>query len=302
MAARQAPPVDRPHTPALPATDRQRNGGTQEGANGAAHSEAGLGKAGARTRARSSPPPRHTDPPAADRAAPDAHGRPATPTAQAYPKGARRRQRMTGAGATGHPTGQGGGEHRTSPPSPPPRSPPGLRAAGAPALRPPGAEGTSPLPQKGRRRQGGDADGPARRAPRRPRPPAPAAVAADRGARTSAPEQRTDHIRGRHATTNRISMGAAPPMTRASQVTPQSCPLGEGRGGGWVCRSPRGSGSRAAPPPPPSPARQAAPGARGGPATPTELVRRGGNAPATRGEQGREPQAAPQRESRGGAA
>ena len=54
-AARQAPSVDRPHTPALAATDRHRNGGAQEGANGAAHSEAGLGKAGART--WSLPPP-----------------------------------------------------------------------------------------------------------------------------------------------------------------------------------------------------------------------------------------------------
>ena len=57
VAARQAPPVARLHPPALPATGQQRNSGTQEGANGAAHSEAGLGKAGARTRARTSLPP-----------------------------------------------------------------------------------------------------------------------------------------------------------------------------------------------------------------------------------------------------
>ena len=49
--------MDHPHTPALPATDRQRNGGTQGGTNEAAHSEAGLGKAGARTRAKRSLPP-----------------------------------------------------------------------------------------------------------------------------------------------------------------------------------------------------------------------------------------------------
>ena len=58
---------------------------------------------------------RRTDPSAADRAAPDAHGRPAIPTAGVYPRGVRRRQRMTGAGATGHPTGQGGGEQQTGP-------------------------------------------------------------------------------------------------------------------------------------------------------------------------------------------
>ena len=61
-AARQAPPVNRPHAPALPATDQQRTGGAQDGANGAAPSEARQGKAGARTRARRSlsppsPPP-----------------------------------------------------------------------------------------------------------------------------------------------------------------------------------------------------------------------------------------------------
>ena len=54
---RQAPPVNRPHAPALPAADRQRTGGAQYGANGAAPSEAGPGKAGARTRAGGFPPP-----------------------------------------------------------------------------------------------------------------------------------------------------------------------------------------------------------------------------------------------------
>ena len=53
-------------------------------------------------------PPRHTEPLAADRPAPDAHARSATSDARVYPRGARRRQRMTGAGATGHPMGQGG--------------------------------------------------------------------------------------------------------------------------------------------------------------------------------------------------
>ena len=45
----------RPH--ALPAAGGWRTGGTQDGANGAAPSEAGPGKMGARTRAGGSPPP-----------------------------------------------------------------------------------------------------------------------------------------------------------------------------------------------------------------------------------------------------
>ena len=61
---RQAPPVNRPHAPALPAADRRRTGGAQDGANRAAPSGAGLGKAGARTRAGGFPPP-PSPPPAA---------------------------------------------------------------------------------------------------------------------------------------------------------------------------------------------------------------------------------------------
>ena len=76
------PPAHSRITRYRPTTERR----TQEGANRAPHSEAGLGEAGARIRARRSlppqpPPPRHTDSLLADRAAPDAHGRPATPTA-----------------------------------------------------------------------------------------------------------------------------------------------------------------------------------------------------------------------------
>ena len=54
------------------------------------------------------------------------------------------------------PNGQGDEGQRSGPPSPhpPSRSPPGLRAAGAPAFRPPGAVGTSSLPQRGPRRPG----------------------------------------------------------------------------------------------------------------------------------------------------
>ena len=92
---RQAPPVNRPHAPALPAADQRRTGGAQDGANGAAPSEAGLGKAGARARAGGFPP--LPPPPAAL-----THRRPTgprrTPTAarqpprHEYTPGGRRRQ------------------------------------------------------------------------------------------------------------------------------------------------------------------------------------------------------------------
>ena len=150
-----------------------------------------------------------------------------------------------------------------------------------------------------RTRGGGGAAGPARRAPQRPPPPAPAGVAANGRARTSAPERHTDDVWGRYATANQNGMGAAPPMSRASPVTPAVLPARGGRRAGRVCRGPKESGSRAAPPPSP---RQAAPAARGAPATPTERAHRGGNAQRTRGGQGGELWAAPQRESRGAAA
>ena len=57
LRPRQAPPVNRPHAPALPAAGRRRTGGAQDGANGAAPSEASLGKMGAPTRAGGPPPP-----------------------------------------------------------------------------------------------------------------------------------------------------------------------------------------------------------------------------------------------------
>ena len=134
----QAPPVIRQHAPAPAASDRRQTGGAQDGANGAAPSEAGLGRARARTRAgRSLPPslpapPRRTDPLAADRAAPDAHGRPATPTARVYAGGARRRRQMAGC----HQTGRGQRGTAEWPPLPPPPPPPPESAQG-PFLPPP---------------------------------------------------------------------------------------------------------------------------------------------------------------------
>ena len=192
--------MSRPHAPALPAADQRRTGGAQDGTNGAAPPEAGLGKAGARTRAGGLPPPpsppRRIDPLAADRAAPDAPGGRAADNR--WQADARRGGRAKGGGAA-------------SPP-PPPGPPPSLRATGA-TLRPPWNRGDPPLPQKRTRRGGGDAAGPAHRAPQRPQPPAPAGSAADGRAHTSAPERRTDQAWGRHTAAHQNSMGAAPPMT-----------------------------------------------------------------------------------------
>ena len=293
---RRAPPPY-PHAPALPATERRRTGGAQDGANGPAPSGAGQGKAGARTRARRSlppslPPPGRTDPLAADRAAPDAHGCPAIPTARVYAGEAHRRRRMAG-----RLTGRGGGGRRSAPP---PCSPPSFGAAGTPTPHPPGAEGTPPLPPEGTATRGrGGAAGPTHRAPQRHKPPAPAGVAADGGARTSVPERRADHARGRHAAVHQTSTGAAPPMTRASPVAPTMLPRQGGQREVSGLKGPPGEWSTGRPP---LPARQAAPGARGGPATPTKRARRGGMRGRREGGQYREPRAAPQRGRRRAAA
>ena len=221
----QAPPVNRPHAPAVLAADRRRTGGAKDGANGAAPSEAGLAKAGARTRAGGFPPPpsppRRTDPLAADRAALDAHGRPATPTARESPGGARQRQQMVGR----RPTGWGGGGWRSGPPSPPLAPPPSLRATGA-TLRPPRAEGTPPLPQKRPRREGGGCGWTC--TPRAPAPPA--ACSREGRSRQASPYQRAGAA---HRPSLGAAHGGAPEQYwgRASHDPPHDhCPPGEGRG------------------------------------------------------------------------
>ena len=197
------------------------------------------------------PPPRRTDPLAADQAAPDAHGRPATPTAQVYPRGARAETKDGGP----TPDGAGGRGAVQQPPfpSPPPPAPPPAR--GPQERRPPGANrsrGDAPPPPERTATRGRGAAGPARRAPQRPPPPAPAGVAADGRARTSTPERRADHARGRHAATNQSSMGAAPPMTRASPVTHAMLPTRGGRREGLGLTGPPGErfAGRTSPPPP----------------------------------------------------
>ena len=138
----------RPH--ALPAAGRRRTGSTQDGANGAALSEAGPGRTGARTRAGGFPPP----PPAARTRWRPPGPRP-TPAAARQPP----RHEYTPGGHAGDNGWQAdarrcGGAGGRPPHLPPPLPPPSLGATGA-ALRPPGAEGTPPLPQKGPRRGGG---------------------------------------------------------------------------------------------------------------------------------------------------
>ena len=266
---RQAPPVNRPHAPALPAADRRRTGGAQDGANGATPSEAGLGKAGARTRAGRFPPPpsphRRTDPLAADRAAPDAHGRPATPTARVYPRGARRRQRITGQ----RPTGRGGGGRRSSPPTPP-RSPAQLEGHRSDPLPPPN-RGDAPPPPEGTATRGG---GGVRLDLHTARPSAPSRLL-PRGSQLTGkptPERRRGARNkpwGRRTSAHQNSMGAAPPMTPPVTIAHSERAArgfrSEGAPGGAVHRPPL------SPPPP------------GRPRNPDQTRTPGGSAPTRRG-------------------
>ena len=129
------------------------------------------------------PPPGRTDPLAADRTAPHARGRPATPTARVYPGAARQRQQMAGR----RPTDRGGGGG-----APPPRPPPPAREPQERPSAPLGAEGAPPLPHKGPRREGGGCGWTC--TPRAPAPPA----ACSRGGRgrQASPHQRAGATRG----------------------------------------------------------------------------------------------------------
>ena len=140
----------RPH--ALPAAGRRRTGGAQDGANGAAPSEARRGKTGTQTRAGGFPPPpppppaalthwRPTGPrptPAADRQPPRHDyapgGTPETTDGRLTPDGA---------------GGQGGGG-----PAPPPAPPPQLGGHRSDPS-PPRSRGDAPPPPEGTAARGG---------------------------------------------------------------------------------------------------------------------------------------------------
>ena len=262
--------MNRPHAPALPAANRRRTSGAQDGANGAAPSEAGLGKAGAQTRAGGFPP---LPPPAAL-----PHWRPTgprpTPAAALQPP----RHEYTPGGRAGDngwqaDARQGGGAEgggAAYPPPPPPAPPPQLEGHRSDPP-PPRSRGDAPPPPE---RGGGGAAGPAHRAPQCPQPPAPVGVAADGGAHTGTPERRADQAWGRRTPAHQNSMGAAPPMTPPMTIA------WSGRAEGRF-RS-EGAPGGAVPPPP-----------RGGPATPTERARRGGVRRRQEGGHGREPRREP---------
>ena len=260
----------RPH--ALPADGRRRTGGAQDGANGAVLTEGGPGKMGARTRAGGFPPP-PPPPPAA--LAPDARGRPATPTARAYPGGARRRQRMAGR----RPTGRGGGG--AAPPPPPPPAPPPLLGSHRSGPLPPRSRGDAPPPKKGPRRGGGGM----RREPHTARPRSPSRLL-PRGSRPQG--EPTPSLGAVHGGAPEQYGGRAlhdPPVTTAHS--------GRAEGGFSSAGAPLGRGPRAAPHPP-SP--------RGGTATLTARARRKGVRRQHEGGQDWVPQAGTQKGSREAAA
>ena len=163
----------------------------------------------------SPPHPRQIDPPAADQIEPGAQGCPATRAERIYREGGRRGRRGTGTGATGHLSRAGGWGTAARPPSPlfptPPPRPPGHGGAGPPTC--PRLRGRAPSPRRNRGARGGTQLSSHAARLDAPPPPAQAGVATGGRTRTGSQERRTDHTRGRHATTNRSSMGAAPPMT-----------------------------------------------------------------------------------------
>ena len=248
-----------------PTADRQRPGQRkrsrpiQRPARGRRRREPGWGGS-----PPSPPPPRCTDPLAADRTAPDARGCPATPTARVYPGGARRRQRMAGQRPTGP---EGGG---AAPSAPPPLPFPSLGATGA-TLRPPGAEGAPPLPQKGPRRGGGGCGWTCT-----PRAPAPPATCSSGGhGRRASPHQRAGATR---APSFRAAHGGAPEQYggRAPHDPPMTTAHSGRAEGGFRSAGAPGGAVHGPPLIPPNPGRprdpdgtrspeRTAPTARGGP-------------------------------------
>ena len=135
-------------------------------------------------------------------------------------------------------------------------------------------------------RGGGDAAGPAHRAPQRPQQPAPAGVAADGRAHISALERRADQALGRHAAAHQNSMGAAPPMTPPMTIAHS----GRAEGGVRSEGAPEGAVHRPPPkPPPPGAAPRPRPNAQaGGECADDKMGARVGNrGPPPRGGAGR---------------
>ena len=198
----------------------QPNGGIQVCADEAAGLGARLGKAGEQTVARR--PLFH--PP---QLATLTHRRPTgprlAPTTARQPRlnvyaqgGCAGEEGGQGRGPRATPQGRGVGNSGAAPPSPLPRTPP--RPAGRGGASPPPSprpKGRNPSARRDRDARGGTGLDPHAAHPGNPHSPlpAPAGVATGGQTRTSAQEQRTGHARGRHRTTNRSCMGAAPPMT-----------------------------------------------------------------------------------------
>ena len=180
----------RPH--ALPAAGRRQTGGAQDGANDAAPSEAGLGRTGARTRAGGfPPPPRRTDPFAADWTAPDARGRPGRHAGDNRWQADARQ-------------GEGAGGRPPHPPSAPPPQPEGHRSDPPP----PWSRGDAPPLPEGTTTRGGGM----RLDLHTARPSAPSRLL-PRGSRpTGEPHQRAKQALGRRIAAHQ-NMEAAPPMT-----------------------------------------------------------------------------------------
>ena len=150
----------------------QRNGGTQECADEAARLGARLGKAGEQTVARRplpAPTGRNTDPPAANRAAPGAHDRPATRAKRVYPRGCTGEEGGQRRGPRATPQGRGVGNSGAAPPPPsPPLTPPACEPRGRlPAALPEAGEALPP-PRRDRHARGGTQLDPHTACPRAP--------------------------------------------------------------------------------------------------------------------------------------
>ena len=175
-----------------------------------------------------------------------------TPTERARRGGVRRRQEG-GQGREPRAAPQRASREAAARP-PPPTPPTGLQAAGAPAPTFLRQGGWSPLPPPER--------GAGAPPSTQPQPPAPTGTAGNKGARANAPGRRTDRAQRRRKSTNRSGMGATPPMTRTTPVTPALVPAEARQRDGTRQSDPppcwpprphkRGTRRTGCPPPPPT--------------------------------------------------